>query len=124
MSETSEESWAVVELLGHVTMAGKLSEEERFGAKMGRVDIPTDAGGWTTIYFGGSSVYRITPCVEAVARAKARSHQPKPVYAWEIPAPKDAETAPMRQLQSSRDDFTDIGDDGMYDRDDRGFEDE
>ena len=34
------ETWAIVELMGHVKLAGKLSEEERFGVKMGRLDIP------------------------------------------------------------------------------------
>lgn len=32
--------WAVVELMGHVRIAGRLSEEERFGGKMGRIDVP------------------------------------------------------------------------------------
>ena len=32
--------WAIVELMGHLRLAGLLSEEEHFGAKMGRIDIP------------------------------------------------------------------------------------
>jgi hypothetical protein len=40
MSEAKTEMWAVVELMGHVKMAGRVSEEERFGAKMGRIEIP------------------------------------------------------------------------------------
>lgn len=35
------DSWAIVELMGHVRLAGRLTEEERFGSKMGRLDIPT-----------------------------------------------------------------------------------
>lgn len=38
----SFESWAIVELLGHVRMAGRLTEEERFGGKMGRLDVPIE----------------------------------------------------------------------------------
>lgn len=29
------ETWAIVELMGHVKLAGRLTEEERFGTKMG-----------------------------------------------------------------------------------------
>lgn len=36
-----KEVWAVVELMGHVKLAGRLTEEEKFGTKMGRLDIPT-----------------------------------------------------------------------------------
>lgn len=31
--------WAIVELMGHVRLAGYVTEEERFGAKLGRIDI-------------------------------------------------------------------------------------
>lgn len=34
------ETWAIVELMGHVRLAGRLSEEEKFGSKLGRLDIP------------------------------------------------------------------------------------
>ena len=40
MSEKSE-AWAIVELMGHIKICGRLTEEEKFGAKMGRLDIPT-----------------------------------------------------------------------------------
>lgn len=29
------DSWAIVELMGHVRIAGRITEEERFGAKLG-----------------------------------------------------------------------------------------
>jgi RecJ-like exonuclease len=34
--------WAVVELMGHVRMAGLVTEEEHFGSKVGRIDIPKE----------------------------------------------------------------------------------
>lgn len=53
--------WAIVEIFGHRRHAGRTREEERFGAKMLRVDIPNeadpDAKGWTTHYYGGSSIF-------------------------------------------------------------------
>lgn len=85
-SSTGEaELWAKVELMGHVTLAGRLSEVERFGTKLGRVDIPTAEGGFITQFFGGSSVYRITPVAEAVARDIARRIAPAPVSPWDYP---------------------------------------
>jgi hypothetical protein len=82
------ESWAVVELMGHVRMAGRLTEEERFGGKMGRLDVPGEEERWTTVYFTAASVYRITPCSEEAARAVALRSKPEPVHQWELPAPK------------------------------------
>lgn len=38
MSDVVE--WGIVELMGHVRLAGRVSEVERFGAKLGRIDIP------------------------------------------------------------------------------------
>lgn len=111
MSEQKEE-WAVVELMGHVRVAGKLSEVERFGSKMGRIDIPIAPDPacmckgtgripglgdepehacpqcgfrFVTQFFGGGSVYRITAVSEEAARAVARSCQPEPVHAYELP---------------------------------------
>ena len=85
------DTWAVVELMGHVKLAGRLTEEEKFGAKMGRLDIPnpdqseTSSGPFITRYFGGSSVYSITFVSEAVARQVAKGTSPEPVHSWDFP---------------------------------------
>ena len=81
----SEQVWAVVELMGHVRHAGILMEEERFGVKMGRVDIPDGDGKFATVLFGGQSVYRITIVTEVVARQTAKTSQPAPVSPWDYP---------------------------------------
>lgn len=52
--------WAIVEIFGHRKHAGRTREEERFGAKMLRIDVPVDGDplkGWTTIYYGGASIF-------------------------------------------------------------------
>lgn len=57
--------YAVVELMGHVRHVGRLTEVERFGTKMGRVDVPKDGkfeDGFTSFFFSGASIYRVTPC--------------------------------------------------------------
>lgn len=108
---TKLEAWAIVELMGHVKMAGRVTEEERFGAKMGRIDIPMQDGGFTTQYFGGGSVYRMTPTSEEVARAVAGRNQPAPIYAWEMPKQLPASAAPEHsQDEDEDDDFNDQDD--------------
>lgn len=86
MTTESFDQWAILELMGHVRLAGKVTEESRFGVALGRIDIPT-ADGFTTQYFGGSSIYRLTPTTEEIARGVALRNQPEPVHRWELPAP-------------------------------------
>ena len=87
-------SWAILELMGHVRLAGLVTEEERFGAKLGRIDIPNAEGGFTTQYFGGSSIYRLTPTTEDIARKVALECQPRPVHPWELRQERGALPAP------------------------------
>ncbi len=82
--------WAIVELMGHVRVAGLVTEVERFGSKLGRIDIP-NGNGFTTQFFNGSSLYRLTPTTEEIARAIATSSRPEPVHLWELPRLKAAE---------------------------------
>ena len=60
-AQTDDWEWAIVEIFGHRRHAGRIREEERFGAKMLRIDIPTKGDpvqfGWTTHYYGGSSIF-------------------------------------------------------------------
>lgn len=67
------ETWAVVEVMGHRQIAGRVTEEPLAGVNMLRVDVPSTPA-WPepfTKYFGGGSIYAIHPCTEAVARAAA-----------------------------------------------------
>jgi hypothetical protein len=91
-------TWAVVELLGHNQHAGWLTEELHFGAKLGRVDIPDTRSSdpkavLKTHYFGGSSVFRITPCDEATARRIAGYAQPGPASFQLPPAECDEDAS-------------------------------
>lgn len=79
------EMWGILELMGHVRLAGKITEEERFGGKLGRIDIPNKDGGFTTQFFNASSIYRLTPTSEETAFQVAVNCQPTPVHAWELP---------------------------------------
>lgn len=73
--------WAVVEIFGHRRHCGRAREEERFGSKMLRIDVPkvcrSDEGalridGWSTHYYGGSAIFSYSLTDEAsVLRANA-----------------------------------------------------
>ena len=80
-----ELGWCVLELMGHIRLGGYVTEEERFGAKLGRIDVYGEAGLITTQYFGGSSVYRITPTTEPIAKAIGHKSA-APIQRWELPA--------------------------------------
>lgn len=88
MNETRQgfEAWAVVEIMGHKQVAGKVTEEAIAGVNMLRIDIPeADGHPAQTVYHGGQAVYAIHPCSEELARAaaaalRARQVDPFPVY--------------------------------------------
>lgn len=96
--------WAILELMGHRRLGGWVTEVELFGAKMCRIDIPSTEGGDTndtlpcitnangvkfnihvTQFYGGGSVYCVTPCTHEAAFAVAKTSQPAPVQPWELP---------------------------------------
>jgi hypothetical protein len=82
------ETWAIVEVMGHKQFAGYVTEQTFGSASLIRCDVPeTDQGGMFTKPYskliGVSSIYCITPCTEAIARAAAqqleRFNNPIPV---------------------------------------------
>jgi hypothetical protein len=70
--------WGIVELMGHVKMAGRVSEVQIAGSQMLRIEIPTDSG-IVTQYFPSGSVYRITPTTEKACRTVASTGF-EPIY--------------------------------------------
>lgn len=106
-------SWCILELMGHVRLAGFVTEAEMFGGVLGRIDVPKTetcplccgtplipiiegacpckeckdgkVEKTYTQFFGNSSVYRLTPVSEEVARHVANTVQAAPVSAWDFP---------------------------------------
>jgi hypothetical protein len=88
MSEETRpyEGWAIVELMGHRRLAGIVSQAEQYGVAMLRLDVPeVDGGQAATQFYGGSSIYCVTPTTEEAARLVARRNVPAPVQTWELP---------------------------------------
>jgi hypothetical protein len=98
MDEVKREEWAILELMGHRRLAGRVEEVDRYGVKMCRIDIPdpTDPAKFITQRYGGQAIYCETPCTEETARAISKLSQPSPVNPWELP---------QRALPASDDDM-------------------
>lgn len=108
------EEWVVLELLGHLKLAGRVTEEERFGTKLGRIDIPMEDGSFVTRYFSGAAVYGMTPVTETVARQVAKGLSHYPVQPWGYP--KQITTNSYREDDDDDTDYRE-GDDEDYDPD-------
>lgn len=102
------ERWAVLELLGHRRLAGRVSEVEMFGVKMGRIDVPQGER-MVSQFFGGASVYSMTFVSEEAARCVAKGLEVRPVEPWEMP--KALPPAPERPSEPERYTYSDSEDD-------------
>lgn len=83
------EGWAILELMGHRRLAGRLSEATIGGGSFIRIDVP--AGGdrqAATQFYAPGAVYAITPTTEDLARRVAHANRPEPVSEFEIRRPR------------------------------------
>jgi len=73
MSDEPEvfKQWAIVEIMGHRTLAGLVSEATIAGAGFLRVDVPRQDGATVTKFIRPTSVFEMHPCTEEVATARA-----------------------------------------------------
>lgn len=86
MSNLSEkfDKWCIVELMGHAKIAGRCTEENLAGVNMLRVDVPETAKHPAfTKFFGGSSIYAVTPVDQNTAILAAQSLESTPVNSWQ-----------------------------------------
>ena len=79
--------WAICEIFGHIRHVGRAREEERFGQKMLRIDVPTVETGadpgtaplvtWRTHWYGGAAIFSFSLTDEdSVMRAAGRRWPP------------------------------------------------
>jgi hypothetical protein len=78
------EHWGIVELMGHQRASGRLTEEVIGGANLLRVDVPTDAHNFRTVYYGSSAIYALHITGEEEARRMAARSGARPPFAYEI----------------------------------------
>lgn len=110
------ETWAIVELFGHNTVAGYISEQTIAGNAMLRIDVPEvgERPAYTK-YYGATAVYGITPCDENAARIAANNLRTRPIELWIVPErkalPGSAEVDdPDLEYERGRD-YDDVDDD-------------
>jgi arylsulfatase A-like enzyme len=78
-----ENVWAIVELMGHKVVAGKVSKSELVGPPKLRVDVPaTSAFPEFTQLYGDAAIYCVTFVSEDVARRTAEANKTNPVSVY------------------------------------------
>lgn len=82
--ENKFEEWAILELMGHRRLAGKVTEAAIGGGSFIRIDMPMKDGSNSTQFYSPGSIYCITPTTEQIARTIALESQPEPVNRWEL----------------------------------------
>lgn len=84
--------WAIVEIFGHRRHVGRIREEERFGTKMLRIDVPkvdpetVAVIGYASHFYGGGSIFSITPTDEDSA---IRVNKPWTPHRTALPPPSE-----------------------------------
>ncbi|MFC6792734.1 hypothetical protein ACFQE0_26140 [Methylobacterium komagatae] len=91
--------WAIVEVMGHRRHVGRIREEERFGAKMIRVDVPIDgdpvAKGWRTHFYAGSALFSVSPCTREAALKTNKPYERPALLALPRREEDDADPIPF-----------------------------
>lgn len=108
-TQTAEkfDSWAIVELMGHRKLAGRVSEQVIAGTALLRIDVPAygengnQEPGFTQFY-GASSIYCLTPTTEEICKRFAARYRERPVSAYELP-----QLAPVRDIDADEPDGPD-----------------
>jgi hypothetical protein len=87
--------WCVVEIFGHRRHAGRGREEERFGSKMLRIDVPIkgdpELNGWETHFYSGGSLFSYTLSTEETVMRMNKPYEPASRY--QLPAPAEEDIA-------------------------------
>jgi hypothetical protein len=89
MEEQTEkfDEWAIVEVMGRQSYAGRVTEQAFGGASLIRVDVPSvDGSPAFTKLVGLSSIYAITPTTEEVVKRYIKYHRPVPMTVYIPPA--------------------------------------
>lgn len=87
MTEQAFDDWAILEILGHRRLGGRVSEQLIAGAPFVRIDVPAIGEEKpATQFYSPGAVYCITPCAEDLARRVAEGSRVRPVERWELPA--------------------------------------
>jgi len=88
-----KDQFAVVEIFGHRSHAGRISEVEQFGTKRLRIDVPRDGdfeAGFTSHFYGGASIFSMTPCDLATVMRINKPYRPAGMLSYAAEDDRDA----------------------------------
>ena len=72
--------YAIAEIMGHLTLIGRVTEVERFGTKLMSIEPILNGKLLDPVLVGGSSIYQFTPC------SKERAAERAPTEEYYLPA--------------------------------------
>jgi hypothetical protein len=84
-TDDAPDQYAVVEIFGHRSHAGRVREVEQYGTKMLRIDVPKDGdfeAGFTSHFYGGASIFSMTPCDLATVVRANKPYQPAALLSY------------------------------------------
>jgi hypothetical protein len=90
-NELPDGDYAIVEMLGHRTLVGRVTEVERFGSKLLQIEVIFNNTLLIPTLHNGSAVYAFTPCSREVAAARQATKT------WQLP-PSLVAAAPPASL--------------------------
>jgi hypothetical protein len=77
--------WAMVELMGHQKIAGRVTEKTIAGASFLQVDVPDEQGATQyTRFYAPGAVYCLNPLSRQIAIAWAVANKPAPVAIYDL----------------------------------------
>lgn len=98
------EQWAILDIMGHLKLAGFVTEITIAGTGFIRIDVPeTSSAGSYTRMFSPGSLYSISPCTEEAARRVAERLRAVPIEPYELarPAPPRPVPALCQQMPTA-----------------------
>lgn len=75
MSDGAHEGWAVLELLGHLVLAGHVREVPLAGLPVLRIDLTLPGGAAKTQYYPHHAIYAVTPTTAEDAAQRAERNE-------------------------------------------------
>ena len=110
MEKQALDQWAIVALMGHQQIAGRVTEAELGGGKLLRIDVPeVDGRQALTRFFGTAAIYDITFVSEETARAFASRLRPEPIAVWDARTLLEKSKSSQPTLPGETDDEDDDG---------------
>jgi hypothetical protein len=125
MSEAKTfDCWAIVEIMGHVTMAGRVTEQAIGGQSFIRIDVPEIGNQQAfTRFYGSGAIYSITPVDEETGRLAVANLRQEPITVYGLPRQlPPGQTRPDRFYYGDGD-VPDLDDGDTDDEDDLGPDD-